>query len=130
MDRFELFSSLSLLYFAAASFSETARRLGKPQLADSFLLCRNPDFSKQLLRFCEAARQRLSAGDAGKLEQQIREAIAPFDVAGLTDRSRHPWYPANVSDLHRSAAKVGASAGEITAMLAKCGLTPHTEPLA
>jgi tetracycline 7-halogenase / FADH2 O2-dependent halogenase len=130
MDRFELFSSLSLLYFAAASFSETARRLGKPQLADSFLLCRNPEFSKQLQRFCETASQRLSIGDAGKLEQQIREAIEPFDVAGLTDRSRHPWYPAKVSDLYRSASKLGADEGEVAAMLARCGFTPHAEPVA
>jgi hypothetical protein len=33
-----LFKRLSLLYFAAASYSETVRRLGRPQLAPGFLL--------------------------------------------------------------------------------------------
>ena len=31
MNDFPLFAALSLLYFAAASFSETARRLDRPQ---------------------------------------------------------------------------------------------------
>ena len=35
-----LFKRLSLLYFAAASYSETARRLGRPDLAPGFLLSR------------------------------------------------------------------------------------------
>ena len=122
MGRFELFKELSLLYFAAASFSETARRLGKPQLADSFLLCRHPFFSRQLHEIFEAASQPLSAEKAVSLQQHIREAIAPLDVAGLTDRSRHPWYPANAADLLSSARKLGSNETEITTMLQKCGL--------
>ena len=43
MDDFELFKRLSLLYFAAASYSETARRLGRPELAPGFLLAGAPD---------------------------------------------------------------------------------------
>jgi FADH2 O2-dependent halogenase len=127
MDRFELFRELSLLYFAAASFSETVRRLGKPHLADSFLLCRHPVFSKQLRQICEAARRPLSAGETEGLARRIREAIEPFDLAGLTDRSRHPWYPAEPSDLFRNAAKVGAEENEIAAMLARCGLMSASE---
>jgi tetracycline 7-halogenase / FADH2 O2-dependent halogenase len=42
MNNFPVFVALTLLYFAAASFSETARRLGKPHLAKSFLLCDDP----------------------------------------------------------------------------------------
>ncbi len=38
MKNFSVFVALSMLYFAAASFSETARRLKKPHLASSFLL--------------------------------------------------------------------------------------------
>jgi len=120
MDRFELFQQLSLLYFAAASFTETARRLGKPHLADSFLLCRHPVFSAQLRQFCDAASQPLSARDAGSLARHIDEAIQPFDVAGLTDRSRHPWYPSLPADLFRNAHKLRASQTEIATMLQKC----------
>ncbi len=94
MDRFDLFKQLSLLYFAAAHFSETARRSGQAHLADSFLLCRDPIFSCELRQICEAATQPLSSNAAEELAERVRRAIKPFDVAGLTDPSRGPWYPA------------------------------------
>ena len=125
MDRFELFKELSLLYFAAAGFSETARRLGKSHMADAFLLCRHPIFSAQLEEICISASQPLSVGETGTLVRCIREAIEPFDVAGLTDRSRHPWYPALASDLLRASPKLGVSGKEIATLLAKCGFTVH-----
>jgi hypothetical protein len=56
------------------------------------------------------------------LGQGIRAAIEPFDVAGLSDESRHSWYPALAEDMVRNAPKVGASAEEIKAMLRRCGL--------
>ncbi len=118
MDRFDLFKALSLLYFAAASFSEVARRLGKPHLADSFLLCRHPEFHPKLQTLCNAARGPLSAGGAEQLRAEIRKAIDPFDLAGLTDSSRDPWYPARGEDIFRNAAKLGASEKEIVALLA------------
>ena len=122
MNCFEVFKDLSLLYFAAASYSETARRLGKPELADGFLLCRHPVFANQLRQICEAASGTLSADAIKKLSRLIREAIEPLDVAGLTDVSRHPWYPAQASDLFRNAGKVNASEDDVRAMLARCGL--------
>ena len=122
MDRFDLFRELSLLYFAAASFSEAARRLGKFHLANSFLLCRHPVFADRFRRLCELARHPAATGEASTVPQQIRAAIEPFDVAGLTDRSRHPWYPAAAADLLRAAPKLGASEPEIMTMLRKCGL--------
>jgi tetracycline 7-halogenase / FADH2 O2-dependent halogenase len=117
MDRFELFKALSLLYFAAASFSEVSRRLGKAQLADSFLLCRDPEFGPQLKRLCAAARQARSAEDQERLKKAILEAIAPFDLAGLTDISRDPWYPARGEDILANAGKLGASPDELTRFL-------------
>ena len=101
MDRFDLFKQLSLLYFAAAHFSETARRSGQAHLADSFLLCRNLSFSGELRQICEAATRPLSSGSEEKLAERIRRAIKPFDVAGLTDPSRGPWYPALDPDTNK-----------------------------
>jgi FADH2 O2-dependent halogenase len=121
MDRFDLFKELTLLYFAAASFSETARRLGKPQLADSFLLCRHAVFAKQLRQICAASTKPLSPRKAAKVLREIREAIEPLDVAGLTDDSRHPWYPALAADLLRAAPKFGVSKAKVTLMLRRCG---------
>jgi tetracycline 7-halogenase / FADH2 O2-dependent halogenase len=128
MDRFDLFAHLSLLYFAAASFSETARRLGKFHLADSFLLCRHPVFAARLRQLCGAALRPPGVKQRADLRRQIREAIAPFDVAGLTDASRHPWYPALAADLLRGAPKLGASEAEVTAMLRKCALLAPGQP--
>lgn len=122
MDRFDLFSELTMLYFAAASYSETARRLEKSHLANSFLLCRHPVFATQLDEICQLAPKAKSAEEIAGVRQQIREAIEPFDVAGLTDRSRHPWYPALASDMVGGARKLDASESEVIAVLKKCGL--------
>jgi tetracycline 7-halogenase / FADH2 O2-dependent halogenase len=115
MNRFEEFKELTLLYFAAASFSEAARRLGKNHLARDFLFCRHPVFAPQLRELCESSTTNL--------EKRVHRAIEPIDVAGLTDRSRHPWYPALPADLFRNAHKLDATENEISTMLARCGLS-------
>src|SRR5262249_35700390 len=120
--RFELFKALSLLYFAAASYSETARRLGKEHLADGFLLCQHPLFSRRLRQICQLAVTGCSTILENDFKELVNEAIAPFDVAGLTDPARHPWYPARPEDLLDSAAKLGASQDEVGLMLKKCGI--------
>jgi FADH2 O2-dependent halogenase len=123
MRDFEVFKPLTLLYFAAASFSETARRLGKAHLADRFLLCEHPFFALRLRQACALAHERSSSSArALDLQQLVYEAIQPFDVAGLTETTRHPWYPALPEDLFASAWKVGASQDEIHALFRKCGL--------
>jgi len=133
MGDFELFVALSLLYFAAASFSETARRLGRPHLAPSFLLHDHAGFGPQLRCCCEQAMQRPSGAQKKKLVQQIHRAIEPFDVAGLGAEGRRNWYPAQASDLLNAAAKVGASRQQIEALLNRCGFfarpaSPHQAP--
>ena len=54
MGDFELFAALTQVYFAAVSFSETAHRLGKPELAESFLLCEHPEFGPATREICES----------------------------------------------------------------------------
>jgi tetracycline 7-halogenase / FADH2 O2-dependent halogenase len=123
MGRFDIFKQLTLLYFAASSYSETARRLGKPNLAGGFLLCRDPAFASEIRIICETAC-RAPRPDALNLADRVRQAIERFDVAGLTDTSRDPYYPALPSDLLRSAAKLDATADEISFMLRRCGVQP------
>jgi FADH2 O2-dependent halogenase len=119
MNQFDSFRELTLLYFAAASFSEAARRLGKTHLAQDFLLCGNSAFAAQLRQLCQA--------DAHDIQKRVQAAIEPFDVAGLTDRSRHPWYPACTSDLFANRRKLDATEEEISAMLKRCGFSGATE---
>lgn len=122
MDDPAMFRQLSLLYFAAASFSETVRRLGRPHMAPGFLLHRHPTFGAEL-RACAATVVARPAGAARHgLFARIRRAIEPFDAAGLADESRRGWYPVLASDLVDNAAKLGATTQEVEHLLERCGL--------
>lgn len=121
MDNFPLFASLSLLYFAAASFAETARRLEKPHLAGSFLLHDHPAFGAQATGILGRVRGVRSKDDAEKLSEDILRAIEPFNVAGLGRPERRNWYPADAEDMLLGAAKLDASREEVARLLAKCG---------
>ncbi|MGH9585759.1 MAG: hypothetical protein ACRD3F_02320 [Acidobacteriaceae bacterium] len=126
MGNFPLFSALTLLYFAAASYSEAACRLGKPELAPGFLLHDRPEFGKQ----CEVLQNRAmraptGAGSADLIED-ILCAIEPIDVAGLARRDRYGWYPVDAEDILGSARKLGSSRDEVLRMLERCGFRPAT----
>lgn len=117
LDDFPRFAALSLLYFAAASFTETARHLGRPGLAGAFLLSDHPWFGPRALSCCERA---LKSRDP-ELIEEIHRVIEPIDVAGLGDRSRHNWYPVEAEDLLASAGKLEATPDEIQALLSRSG---------
>ena len=116
-----LFKRLSLLYFAAASYSETVRRLGRPHLAPGFLLNAHPHFGAEL-RACAALAAEVPVGAArSALFDRIDRAIEPFDTAGLLDRTRRDWYPVVAADLVASAPKLEASAEDVRRLLERCG---------
>jgi len=124
MRDFELFSALALLYFAAASFTEAVRRLGKPELAgNTFLLGEHPVFGSRF-RYCVGvALQKPSGGRRDHLLQQIQQAIEPVNITGLGRAERKNWYPALAEDLFASTEKLQSTRGEIEAMLKRCGFT-------
>jgi FADH2 O2-dependent halogenase len=122
MDDFALFKKLSLLYFAAASFGETVRRLGRRERASSFLLCEDPVFGPALEECATRAATRPSGKDREALLARIDDALAPFDVAGLRDAGRRDWYPVRVQDLFAARERLGATTAEIDALIARCGL--------
>jgi FADH2 O2-dependent halogenase len=121
MDDVPLFKRLTLLYFAAASFSEASRRLHRPEQAPGFLLHAHPAFGGEL----HACLMIALAGPRGRardaLLEEIDRAIEPFDVAGLNDRSRRDWYPVLADDLVKNASKLRATNGEIDVLLATSG---------
>ena len=121
MNNFPVFRSLSLLYFAAASFSETARRLNKPHLANSFLLHDHPAFGPQYREIYERALHIKTGPESLLLMEDVLHAIAPIDMAGLTNTERRHWYPVDAEDLLRSASKVEATRDEIGSMLESSG---------
>ena len=121
MSDVPLFKRLTLLYFAAASFSETARRLGRPALAPGFLLHAHSGFGPELQACARLAMTSPHGRDRDALLDRIDRAIEPFDTAGLLDRTRRDWYPVLSADLLGSASKLEATVEEVQRLLERCG---------
>ena len=121
LEDFPLFSAVSLLYFASASYAETVRRLGRPDRAGSFLLHDHPTFGPAAARILAKVQDGATRRDSAACIEEIRRAIEPIDVAGLTDFGRRNWYPVHAEDLLNAAHKVGANRAQILEMLARCG---------
>jgi tetracycline 7-halogenase / FADH2 O2-dependent halogenase len=121
MKNFPVFINLSLLYFAAASFAETAHRLGKPHLASSFLLHDHPDFGPECSALLERAHNIQSKEDSASLAADVLRTIEPFNIAGLGREDRRNWYPVEAMDLLEGHAKVGASRDDIVQLLQRYG---------
>ena len=122
MSDFALFKRLSLLYFAAASFSETVRRLGHPERVPGFLLYNDSAFGPELRACSDAALATPIGAARDALLARIDRAIDPINVAGLLDRTRRDWFPVRVEDLLAAAPKLGASIGELYQLADRCGL--------
>jgi hypothetical protein len=97
---------------------ETARRLGRPELAGAFLMSDHPRFGPEARACCEAA---LNRSDPAALIERIFRTIEPIDVAGLGDRRRRSWYPVKAEDLLKAAGKLGATQEEIQGLLRRSG---------
>ena len=120
-----LFKRLGLMYFAAASFSEAARRLGKPDLAPGFLLSPHARFSPELRACAALASARPEGRERDSLMARIDRAIEPFDTAGLLDSSRRSWYPVLADDLVAGASKLEATPADVQGLLERCGFDVH-----
>jgi FADH2 O2-dependent halogenase len=121
-----MFKRLSLLYFAAASYSEAARRLGRPDLAPGFLLHAHPRFGDELRACAALAADRPQDSWRDALLARIDRAIEPFDTAGLLDRTRRDWHPVLAGDLLAGAGKLNATPDEVQRLLERCGFAPAT----
>jgi FADH2 O2-dependent halogenase len=120
-----LFRQLSLLYFAAASYSEAARRLGRPERAPGFLLCGDPQFGRAI-GAAAALGQAPTPAARARVLAMVESAIEPYDVAGLMNGDRRGWYPVVAGDLISAAPKLQASTSEVAALLERCGMAPST----
>ncbi|MGH9163788.1 MAG: NAD(P)/FAD-dependent oxidoreductase [Vicinamibacteraceae bacterium] len=116
-----LFARLGLLYFAAASYSEAARRLGRPELAPGFLLHGHARFGPELRACADAGGTSPQGRARDALLDRIDRAIEPFDTAGLLDRSRRNWYPVLAEDLLANASKLEAAVDDVHRLLERCG---------
>jgi hypothetical protein len=69
----------------------------------------------------EKAHRPAGGHDDAQLIEEIREAITPIDVAGLSKPNPQHWYSVNAADLLEAATKVDATSMEIEALLQRCG---------
>jgi len=123
MDRFDAFAALSKLYFAAAMYAETTRRLGQPERVNSFLLMNDPKFGPALRHCMEKVFRCPTASGQPAMIETILKAIEPFDLAGLGDPARRNWHPCLAEDLLAAAPKLGVERAAIEELLARCGFT-------
>lgn len=116
------FKRLALLYFAAASFSETLQRLGTPEKAGGFLLRDRADFSAALARVCEAARRGVPAHERAAWMDDIAAAIAPIDVGGWLRADRGDRFPVDLNDLRSAVTRLDTTPDALEAMIRSSGL--------
>lgn len=108
--RFDNFISYSMFYFAAASYSEMARRLDCRHPARRFLAADRQPFASAML---EAGRRLRHSSRTSSFTAQVKEAIEPLNIAGLCDDSKRNWYGVDFNDVIAGAAKLGKKSPEI-----------------
>ena len=125
MGDFKRFSAVSMLYFAAASFSETARRLGRPELSGAaFLLADHPEFGPAAGACAESAIRLGIAANPTQRQQfleQSENAMNPINIAGLHQSAKRNWYAVEIRDLFAGREKLRATEAEIEQLLERCG---------
>ena len=103
-QQFPLFTSYSMFYFAAASFSEMARRLDSPRTPRGFLCGDSARFTSALARLSPAT---VNPTSRDRYDSEVAAAIADWNVAGLCDPEKRNWYDIDLDDTIRGAEKLG-----------------------
>ncbi len=96
--RFELMSAFSMLYFAAATFSEHRRRTVRNGSGHAFLNADNPGFTEAVTTAYTtvqslARKAQLGPREASDYHRKVAGLIAPYNVAGLCNPARRNMYP-------------------------------------
>jgi FADH2 O2-dependent halogenase len=114
MPRFELFAPMSMFYFAAASFSEMARRVQPDPAVKRYLAADHPEYAAGLRR-CAALLNGDGATtiDGPRLTREVADAISCINIAGLCDPAKGNWYGVDWDDVLGGAAKLGYGRDEL-----------------
>jgi FADH2 O2-dependent halogenase len=128
MGNFPAFTAVSMLYFAAVSYVETAYRLGKPELATGFLLREHSHFGPASRRLLERAHMLRGVDDTRAFADEVLRVIAPFNVGRFGDPALRNCYPVRAEDLLQAGSKLGVSRDEIVSMLDISGFYQSHSP--
>ena len=114
-----------MFYFAAASYSEMARRLASPRTPRGFLCGDSDAFTGALDRLSPATGRPF---DANRYEREVASAVADWNIAGLCDRSKMNWYGVDLDDTVRAADKLGLTEQDARQRLRATELEHEHEP--
>lgn len=106
---FPAFTEVARLYFCAVIYAETARRLGRSELEGGFLAKDHAELGQASRDLCEAARDGVAAD---VLRRGVDSVLARFDLGGLGEPGRRPWYPVRVEDLWAARGRIRATDDE------------------
>jgi tetracycline 7-halogenase / FADH2 O2-dependent halogenase len=114
--QFDLFASLSMVYFAAASYCEMARRLGRNHLAQRFLAVDHPSFANSAGRLGQISRSN-DCFDPTLFAAQVKQKIDSLNVGGFCDPRKQNWYDVDLEDLIVCAEKLEITPEEMRRFL-------------
>jgi tetracycline 7-halogenase / FADH2 O2-dependent halogenase len=124
MPHFQLFVEYSMYYFAAASFSEIARRVERRELASRFLCQNRAGFAAGLRSGSDWLRRRAAEarspepGDVVRLAGEVAAAVRGSNIAGLCDPAKRNWYGIDWNDLVENARYLDYTPDAMRALLA------------
>jgi tetracycline 7-halogenase / FADH2 O2-dependent halogenase len=114
MSNFGSFSAMSMFYFAAASYSEMARRLVSPLRPSRYLAADHPGFRTALRKFSNSTA---TVENCLHLDRQIAAIVECINVAGLCDRAKRNWYDVDLADVVDAAHKLGFDSERVRKVL-------------
>lgn len=113
---FENFTAYSMFYFAAASYSEMARRLDCHRPVRRFLAADRRLFAAGTLELGQLLRKPCST-PSGIFAARVKNAVEPLNIAGLCDPLKRNWYGVDLNDVVAGAEKLGMTQAELKAIL-------------
>ena len=117
--RFDDFVHYSMFYFAAASYTEMARRVAPERAAAGFLRAGDSGFASALCSLSPA----VSTSAPGVLADAVRRAVEPVNIAGLCGPQKKNWYGVELEDAIAGAPKLGVAPAIVAAVVAAAGLS-------
>jgi FADH2 O2-dependent halogenase len=109
-----------MFYFAAASFSEMARRLGVQPAAARFLCSHDEAYRRDTERLSPA---RVSPN--ADYASDVARVVEPMNIAGLCDAAKRNWYGVDLEDVVRGAHKLGVPQADLKVRLYNFLLTSN-----
>ena len=120
--QFERFTAYSMFYFAAASYSEMARRFDRGRLVARFLAADRSDFAPAMRELGERVRQDCDADDPSAFAARVAGAIHCLNIAGLCVPAKKNWYGVELDDVVAGAPKLGLTSEEALTALRRLRL--------